>query len=104
MDLWTSIDHSADLALIYGVRQRADMLAAQRSTLAIERERLAVEKTRQQTEAEDKHIREQAAERVIAARKLLCKLEQNLELLERDFDPRPENIVTLAIIEENSRR
>jgi len=103
MDYWTGIDQSADLALIYGVRQRADMLAAQHSALALERERVAIERDRQEAEAEDRRNREEAAERVTAARKLLCKFEQSLELLEKLGDWQSEHIIVLAIVEENSR-
>ncbi|SRR6266480_6823678 len=61
------------LALIYAVRQRADMLAAQREALAIERERLALERE----EAEERRIRQQD---VTAGQKPPSK--QELETLE----------------------
>ena len=110
MDFWSALDSTADLALIYGVRQRADALAstrellvAQRSALAIERQRLALEASRQQEDADERR-RQQTLDEFSRTRKLLCKFEQNLELFERPFDPLPEDIVTLAIIEENAKR
>jgi hypothetical protein len=99
------------LSLIYGMRQRADtlaaareLLAAERSAAAIERQRLTIEESRRQAEADERRTRQQTFEQVTAARKLLCKFEQNLDLLEREFNAAPEEIVTLAIIEENARR
>jgi len=111
MDYWSSLDTAADLSLIYGARQRADtlaatrdLLAAQRSAAAVERQRLAVEESRRQAEADDRGAQQQALERVTAARKLLFKFEQNLDLLERGSDAIPEKLVILGIIEENARR
>ena len=100
MDTWEYLDRSADLASIYGVQQRRNILTEQQNTQRLLQKQLDLEKARIDSEVALKAEERAKLDSLKKARKALCSIESLFNSLDGNVNVTSAHIVSSVVANE----